>query len=207
MGPAPMTRTTPTIEERFDAAYFDRFYESSSTRVHGPEQIDKLARGVTGMIAWLGGEVSSVLDVGAGPGLWRDWFRAHHPDVKYLSTDVSPYACERYGHTQKDISKWRGRERFDLVVCQGVLQYLTDDAAERAIENIGAMCRGFLYLEAITKRDLRENCDREATDTSVHLRTGAWYRQRLRKRFDAVGCGLWYVNDGPVVFYELERGR
>lgn len=192
--------------ERFDAAYFDRYYESNKTRVHGPEQIGELARGVTGMVGWLGGGLRAVLDIGAGPGLWRDWFRTNRPEVRYVSTDVSAYACERYGHVQRDIAKWRGRERFDLIVCQGVLQYLVDEDAERAIENIAAMCRGFLYLEAITRRDLRENCDREATDGAVHLRTGAWYRKRLGARFDAVGCGLWYVNDGPLVFYELERG-
>lgn len=193
--------------ERFDAAYFDRFYESAATRVHGPPQIARLAEGVTGMIAWLGGDLRAALDVGAGPGIWRDWFRANRPEVRYVSTDVSAYACARYGHEQRDIARWRGKERFDLVVCQGVLQYLSDDDAAAAIENIAAMCRGFLYLEAITKRDLRENCDREATDTAVHARTGAWYRRHLGARFDAVGCGLWYVKDGPLVFYELERAK
>lgn len=191
--------------ERFGAAYFDRYYESKKTRVHGPEEIARLASGVTGMIGWLGGEIRSVLDVGAGPGLWRDWFKKHHPEVRYLSTDVSPYACEKYGHEQRDIARWQSNERFDLIVCQGVLQYLGDDDADEAIHNIGTMSAGFLYLEAITKRDLRENCDPDATDMEVHARTGAWYRERLKMSFDAVGCGLWYVNDGPLVFYELER--
>jgi SAM-dependent methyltransferase len=191
--------------ERFDAAYFDRFYESKKTRVHGPEQIARLAEGVTGMIAWFNGEIRSVLDIGAGPGLWRDWFAANRKGVRYVSTDVSAYACERYGHVQRDIARWRGREKFDLVVCQGVLQYLADDDAAAAIENIAAMCRGFLYLEAITARDLREACDRDATDVAVHLRTGAWYRKRLGQHFLTVGCGLYYVKDGALAFYELER--
>ncbi|MFT3765773.1 MAG: hypothetical protein QM820_09680 [Minicystis sp.] len=93
------------------------------------------------------------------------------------------------------------------MVCQGVLQYLADADAARAIDNIAAMCRGFLYLEAITKRDMREACDREATDVAVHLRTGAWYRKRLGEHFIAVGCGLYYVKDGPLVFYELEQAE
>ncbi len=197
---------TRAAGQRFDAAYFDRYYESRRTRVHGRAEIAHLARGVTEMIAWFGVELGSVLDVGAGPGLWRDWFRAHKKGVRYVSTDVSPYACERYGHEQRDIARWRARERFDLIVCQGVLQYLPDDDAERAIANLGAMSRGFLYLEAITARDLQQACDREATDTAVFTRTGAWYRRRLARHFVAVGCGLYCVVGGPAVFYELERG-
>jgi len=33
--------------------------------------------------------VRSVLDVGAGMGFWRDWYREHHPDVTVRSIDVS----------------------------------------------------------------------------------------------------------------------
>jgi 2-polyprenyl-3-methyl-5-hydroxy-6-metoxy-1,4-benzoquinol methylase len=189
----------------FGAEYFDRFYESRSTRVHGKREIARLARGVTGMIEWLGGEIHAVLDVGAGPGLWRDWFAAHMKETRYLSTDVSAYACQRYGHEQRDIAKWRSSRQFDLIVCQGVLQYLTDEDAASAIENIAAMCRGFLYLEAITKRDMREVCDPKLTDAACHLRTGAWYRERLSRHFDALGCGLFFKKDGPLAFYELER--
>jgi hypothetical protein len=193
-------------EERFGAAYFDRFYESKKTRVHGKERIGHLCRGITEMIAWFDGDLRNVLDVGAGPGLWRDWFKKHKPEVRYVSTDVSAYACQRYGHEQRDIARWRGRERFDLVVCQGVLQYLGEDDAAAAIENLGAMTRGFLYLEAITQRDMREACDLEVTDVDVHTRTGDWYRERLGAHFQPVGCGLFVQKRSSLVFYELERG-
>ncbi len=188
----------------FDRAYFDRFYERQDTRVHGRREIARLARGTVAMIAWLGGRIDSVLDVGAGAGLWRDWFKRHRPEVSYTSTDVSSYACERYGHDLRDVSKWRSKDRYDLVVCQGVLPYLTDDAAASAIENIGAMARGFLYLEAITARDLRDVCDLDMTDVAVHPRAGAWYRARLAKHFRQVGCGLYYSRKGGLRFYELE---
>src|SRR5690348_5635869 len=98
----------------FGPEYFDRFYESRATRVHGKQEIARLARGVTGMIGWLGGDLHAVLDVGAGPGLWRDWFAAHMKETRYLSTDVSEYACQRYGHEQRDIARWRSKSRFDL---------------------------------------------------------------------------------------------
>ncbi len=190
----------------FDARYFRRYYESRRSRVYGAEQIDHLARGVTGMVRWFGGELDKVLDVGAGTGLWRDWFARHLPDVRYRSVDVSEYACATYGHERRDISRWRARERFDLVVCQGVVPYLDDAACERALANMAAMCRGFLYLEAITARDLREVVDRTRTDVTVHARPAAFYRRVLARHFERLGCGLYHVKGGDKVFYDLERG-
>ena len=189
----------------FGAEYFDRFYETKATRVYGEREIARLARGVTGMIAWFGGDLETVLDVGAGSGLWRDWFARHRPSVRYRSTDVSAYACERYGHEQRDIVRWRARERFDLVVCQGVLQYLADDDADQALHNLAAMSRGFLFLEVVTSRDLVEVCDTSRTDLQVHARPGEWYRERLGAHFVTLGCGLHYRRDGRLVFYELEQ--
>jgi hypothetical protein len=190
----------------FDAAYFKRFYESRRSRVYGREQIDHLARGVTGFVQWFGGGLESVLDLGAGTGLWRDWFKDNYPAVHYRSVDVSEYACERYGHERHDISRWRAREKFDLLVCQGVMPYLDDEACERAIGNMAAMCRGFLYLEAITSRDLREVVDRTRTDVTVKSRPATFYRRLLARHFEGVGCGLYHVKGGAVVFYDLERG-
>lgn len=188
----------------FDEGYFERFYERPSTRVYGKKEIARLARGVTGLIAWLGGDLETVLDVGAGTGLWRQWLEKHRPSVRYRSIDVSAYACERYGHEVRDIASWRDRSTHDLIVCQGVLPYLDDAACERAIDNIAAMSRGFLYLEAITARDLREVCDLAATDRAIHPRTGEWYRKKLARHFHMVGGGLFYVKGGEVRFYELE---
>ena len=201
--------SSTTTSEAFDAAYFKRFYGSRATRVYGKEQVSHLARGVTEMIAWLGGELRTVLDVGAGAGLWKQWFARHKPHVRYRSTDVSAYACERYGHEHRDLATWRptarARDKFDLVVCQGVLPYLDDRACKRAIATLGTVTRGFLYLEAITARDLDELCDRTKTDVTVHPRSGAFYRRELAKHFVTLGCGLHYSKSGPLGFYELEQ--
>ncbi|MGO9000148.1 MAG: class I SAM-dependent methyltransferase [Polyangiaceae bacterium] len=191
---------------RFDERYYRRYYGDANSRVHDAAQIGHLARAVTEMIAWYGGALDTALDIGAGAGLWRDWFRKHKPDTKYRSTEVSDYACAQYGHEQRDISAWRARERFDLIVCQGVLPYLADGAAASAIENIAAMARGFLYVEAITKLDFEEICDQSKTDGDVHLRRASWYRDRLEKHFVNVGCGLYYAKRGSLRFYELEKG-
>jgi predicted TPR repeat methyltransferase len=189
----------------FDQAYFRRFYESRASRVYGKAQVSHLARGVTEMIAWFGGELREVLDIGAGTGLWRDWFRRHYPRVRYVSTDVSAYACQRYGHDERDITTWRADSDFDLVVCQGVLPYLADAECRRAIANIAKMARGFVYIEAITRRDLEELCDRERTDVTVRARPASFYRRALARHFVPLGCGLHYSKRGPLGFYELER--
>ncbi len=189
----------------FDARYYDRYYGSAKTRVHGKKEIARLCTAVTSLVDWWGHPIRSVLDVGAGVGLWRAWFREHRPKTRYRSTEYSAYACEKYGHEQRDITRWRDPETFDLVVCQGVLPYLDDAGCARAIENLAAMCSGFLYLEAITKKDARDVVDSVRTDVGVHLRTGAWYRKRLARRFVSIGAGLWAKKGAAVLFYELER--
>lgn len=188
---------------RFDASYYRRFYGSAATRVYGARDIGHLARGVSGLAGWLGVELRSVLDVGAGTGLWRDWFRRHRPAIVYRSIDVSPHACSTYGHERRDISTWRTTRRFDLVVCHGVLQYLDESAAERAIDNMGAMCRGLLYLEALTEDDANV-LDTAATDMAIHVRPARWYRERLERHFVQVGAGLWASRRSGIRLYALE---
>ena len=189
----------------FDGSYFRRFYESRRSRVYDADQIGGLASGVTGFAQWFGCEIERVLDVGAGIGLWGRWFRTHMPAVQYRSIDVSDYACEKYGHERRDIAQWRGRTKYDLVVCQGVLPYLADRDCGRAIANMAAMCRGFLYVEAVTARDLRDVCDRSRTDVRVLARPAAFYRRSLARYFEPLGCGVYHVLGGAAQFYELER--
>ena len=110
------TKAPGTVGARFDRNYYDKHYESARTRVHGPKEIGALASGVAGLVAWYGSPLRSVLDVGAGPGLWRDWFRVNMPRVRYRSVELSGYACERYGHEQGDLVSLSGSERYDLVV-------------------------------------------------------------------------------------------
>ncbi len=197
--PARAAKTEP-----FDAQYYDRYYGSSRTRVHSADDVAKLCTAVVSFIEWWQQPLTTVLDVGAGVGLWRDWFAKRRPGVAYRSTEYSAHACREYGHEQRDITRWRAKATFDLVVCQGVLPYVDDDGAAKAIENLAAMAGGFLYLEAITRKDIREVCDETRTDVKVHERTGAWYRSRLSRHFIEVGCGLWCKREAGVLFYELE---
>jgi Methyltransferase domain len=186
----------------FDAAYYRRFYRERP--VHDRRTIGHLATGVMAFSAWWGISVRSVLDVGAGTGLWRGWFAAERPRVAYRSVDVSDYACRRYGHEQADISRWRPDTPSDLVVCQGVLQYLDDEACSRAVGNLAAACSALLYLEVPTAGDLRDVIDTDATDLDIYWRTGSWYRRRLGRHFRAIGGGLFAARAASLHFYELE---
>jgi len=147
-----------------------------------------------------------VLDVGAGTGLWGRWVRANLKSARYRSIDVSDCACAKYGHELRDIARSSSRDKYDLIVCQRVLPYLDDRACEKAIANMSAMCRGFLYLEAITARDLRDVCDRTRTDVRVFPRTKGFYRRALARHFESLGCGLHHARGGSALFYDLERG-
>jgi trans-aconitate methyltransferase len=189
--------------ERFDAAYYSRFY--GRRPVHTRRHIASLANGVLGLAAWWRIPVRSVLDVGAGKGYWRDHLAAAQPTIAYHGVDVSEHACRRYGHERADLATWRPRRRYDLVVCQSVVQYLDDDDATTALATLGAACRGLMFLEIPTEDDRLRSIDPDATDLDVHWRTGTWYRRRLERSFVQAGGGLWLSRSSGAVLFELER--
>ena len=190
----------------FDRAYYNRFYESRRTRVRTRTEVAVMARGLAMMIEWYKGSIRGALEIGAGTGHFRDWFARHRPRVPYRSTDVSAYACRTYGHERKDITTWRGKKRYDLVICVSVLPYFDDRTCEAAIDNLGAMTETFLYLEAQTGRDLRTLYAHPLTDTTLIGRSAGWYRKRLQRHFCQLAFGLWIRRDKIRKLAELERG-
>ena len=73
-----------------------------------------------------------------------------------------------------------------------------------AIAKFANLCRGILYFSALTKLDWEANCDTQRTDSNVHLRTGDWYRKRLRQNFSEAGAGFWLRKGAPLTLWELE---
>ena len=191
--------------ERFDAAYYRRFY--GDRPVHDRRRIALLASGVASLAAWWHVPLRSVLDVGAGKGYWRDWLAVERPRVRYHGIDVSEHACARYGHERADLATWEPRRRYDLVVCQSVLQYLDGIEATRALTALGRACRGLLFIEVPTIADRNGVIDPSGTDLAVHWRSGPWYRTRLDAAFVEIGAGLWASRSLSVPFFELERSR
>ncbi len=187
----------------FDAPYYQKFYADDP--VHTAEKIHQIANAVDSLCAWWDLPVRTVLDIGAGPGLWRDWYRAHRPDVTVQSIDISEHACNAFGHQQKDITTWHPKKSVDLVICHSVLQYLSNAGVAAAIENISVACHGVLYIEAPTAADLKNVVDPLATDLNIYRRTGAWYRKLLSANFQQIGAGLWLSRRTGLPLYELER--
>jgi hypothetical protein len=190
---------------RFDEAYYHRFYESPKTRVVSPDDHAALAEFVFAFARWNQVEIKSVLDIGAGTGLWKQWVEKNLKGVQYTGTEVSVAMCKKHGFLQRDIARWRDRKKHDLIICQGVLQYLPDPDVAPAVANIASMSRGLVYLEITTRADLREVCDTTRTDVDIFVRNGSYYRGILSKHLVNIGAGLWWVKDRPIPFYELEQ--
>lgn len=194
---------------KFDADYYQRFYADPRTRVSDLAAVRKLAMFVASYLRYLDVPVRSLLDVGCGVGNWRKVARKAWPQARYYGLEHSPHLCAKFGWAEGSIVDFDPRTlcsdgTFDLVVCQGVLQYLNDRAAAHAIDNLGHWCGGALYLEALTELDWQQNCDRSRTDGNVHLRSGAWYKKRLRKHFRDCGGGVFCSHNARITLFELE---
>lgn len=188
----------------FDASYYSRFYGANGA--HDDVRIARLAAAVHNMCAWWGVEIESVLDVGAGIGMWRDWYRSNHPRVKVHSIDVSEHACATWGHELRNIVDWTPPTRSDLVICHSVLQYLDNADFSAAVEHLAAGTRWVLYLELPTKWDYENIVDESGTDMQVFKRSAQWYRKILGEHFVQIGAGLWTPHNG-LPMYQLEASR
>jgi SAM-dependent methyltransferase len=164
------------------------------------------ARFVTSYLAHLQLDVHSVLDAGCGTGLWKRALRRIDREIEYVGIDTSEYLCRRYGWTRASIDGFTTRRKFDLVVCQDVLQYVDDAAVRRSIAGIVRVCRGALYFDVPTRDDIDDALlDMKCTDGAIHVRSAAWYRARLARDFINVGGGVFLRRGAKAVALALER--
>lgn len=198
-----MTRPKPTA---FDHAYYARFYENPRTRVSDARQVDKLAGFVCGYLGYLGMRVQRILDLGCGMGLWRAPLARAFPRARYHGVEYSTYLCQRLGWTHGSVVDFRAAQPFDLVICQGVLPYLSAPDAKRAMTNLARLCRGALYLEAVTREDAESGVlDLQRTDAGMQLRPRSFYLRGLRPAFVAAGGGLFVARKAALPLYALEQ--
>ena len=189
----------------FGSAYFRKFYLNTASRVITPNEMRVRARLIAAILAQAAIPVRSIIDAGCGIGLLRKPFADVLPRAGYLGLEASDYLCTRYGWTRGSVIDYLPKKPADLVVCYDVLQYLDDRDAARAIANLSRLTRAALYVSALTREDWRENCDRSRTDRAVHLRTGDWYRRRLKRNFRYLGFGVWLHKGVTALLWDMER--
>ena len=195
-----------TLPMPFDKQYYQRFYANPRTAVITTGENRRRAEMIAAGVKYLELPVQTILDAGCGMGLLRAPLKKAFPRAEYVGMEYSEYLCERYGWHHGSVATWRTRQRFELVICYDVLQYLDERAAARAIANLARWCRGVLYFSALTREDWRDNCDQSRTDKVPGLRPGRWYRQALQKHFDPLGCGLWIKRGAPLSAWEMDKG-
>ncbi len=100
---------------------------------------------------------------------------------------------------------YRSDKPFDLVICQGVLPYLSPTDLQAALRNLARLSRGALYLEAVTREDYdRDTIDEGLTDPRLLRHRAQLYRRGLAEGFKPLGGGLWLSHQAEVPLFELE---
>ena len=189
----------------FDEAYYQRFYFDKKTSVVDPAHLERLGAFVCSYLQYLRVPVLRVLDVGCGIGLWQGVVARHFPLAQFQGVEYSPYLCERFGWERGSVLDYRASAPFDLVICQGVLPYLSADDAKAAMANLAALCQGALYLEAVTREDWElGTLDEEITDRRMFRHRAQLYRRGLSRHFAELGGGLWLSERAEVPLFALE---
>lgn len=187
MTKAAIRNQQDTSEHRFDARYYARWYADAERA----NIAQRAARFVLSYLDHMDARIGTVLDLGCGLGLWKIALAEQAKAVRYTGVEVSPYLCGKYGWEKGNARTYSPGRSFDLVICQGVLQYLSDDECAAAIDNLARLSRRFLYLEVLTAADAKEVCCPEGTDFDVHVRDALWYASRLKAHFVNLGGGLY----------------
>lgn len=192
----------------YGQSYFDKWYRNPRHRVKSPAELARQVAFVLHTAEWvLARPVRTVLDVGCGEGQWRAALKKHRPRLSYTGVDPSEYVVARYGQRRNirlgafgQLAKLSLEGPFDLVVCCGMLNYISSDALAEGLGSVASLTGGLAFLEIFTSTDATEG------DTSWPTpRSAAWYRSTLRKA-GLTGVGLHcYVSHGGHAIAELER--
>lgn len=185
----------------YDEAYFTKWYRDPRTRVHTPDAVRRKIRMVVSITEYfLGRKLRSVLDVGAGEGVWGTEIRRMRPGVRYLGIDPSEYAVARHGRRRRlrlgsfeqlpSLQLGRGH---DLIVCADMLQYIPDAPLERGVRHLASLLTGVAFLEAYTSGD-----EMEGDLDDWHQRSRSRYR-RIFAEAGLVACGVHcYLSKGAA---------
>jgi len=194
-----------TTSQRFDAAFYRRFYVDPKTRVVTRSEMTRRADLIAAFVRHGELPVRSILDVGCGLGLMRSPLRRHFPRSRYTGLEVSQYLCQKHGWVQSSAATYSPPQPFDLVICYDVMQYLGTREAAAAVRNLARLCRGVLHFGALTLEDWELYCDKRRTDRNVQIRPAGWYRKRLAVSFINAGTGMFVRRGAPIHLWELDQ--
>lgn len=189
----------------FDEAYYQRYYWDKKTSVVDPAHFQRLGHFVCSYLKYLRVPVRRVLDIGCGIGLWRDVIAEQFPGASYHGVEFSEFLCNKYGWERGSVVDYCNYETFDLIICQGVLPYLNPSDLKLALNNLGTLSRGALYVEAVSREDYeRDIIDEELTDKRLFRHRAELYRRGLSRHFKELGGGMWLQRDCETPLFELE---
>lgn len=177
--------------ERFDKAYFDRWYRDPRRRVLDRTEIARRAALVVAVAEYvLERRVQSALDVGCGEGNWRAPLLRMRPRMRFVGVDPSAYAVRRFGRRRNILSGKAEtldalslRGPFDIVIASGVLNFLSIAALRRTLATLATLTEGIAFLELFTTSD-----DVVGDTCGWRRRPRAEYRRLLRAA-GFIACG------------------
>ena len=188
----------------FDQEYYRKLYDSRVAKNYIAKTLPAKVRSTADAFSYFGIRLRNAIDVGCGFGLWRDELAKIDKNIRYLGTENSQYLCDRLGWRKMSIADCKVTRKYDLVICQGVLDYLDDAEAEYAIERLSELTRGILYLEVLTCRDWEQICRQDLTDNRCYMRSGEWYKNRISKFFLQCGRGAFLHRTAKAYYGELD---
>ena len=195
------------VRKDFDRAFFEHYYDRASTLVINEDDVFRRACFVIAYLSHLQVPVRSVLDAGCGTGLWKRALNRIDRSIEYVGIDPSEYLSRRHGWIQTSVAEFRSKQKFDLVVCQDVMQYMPSGEAVRSFAAMARVCRGALYFDVPTSDDIKDGfLDMRKTDKNIHVRSAEWYRRQLRKNFVNAGGGVFVTTRSRAIVLALERG-
>ncbi len=171
-------------DAHYDQAYFDKWYRSPRHRVKSAKELQRQVLCVVHMAEWvLGRPIKSVLDVGCGEAQWRPVLTRLRPRLHYDGVDPSTYAVRRFGARRgiqlggiEDLDNLSLATGYDLVVCCGMLNYLSRERFTRGVQQVARRTNGMAYLEVFSRSDAFEG------DTSWPTpQPASWYRRAITK--------------------------
>ena len=179
-------------------------------RVKSASELLRQATFVLHTAEWvLGRPVRTVLDVGCGEGNWQPVLKKLRPALQYDGVDPSAYAVARFGARRglqqgsiESLDTLALRAEYDLVVCCGMLNYLTAPQLKRGMSQVAARVGGVAYLEIFAKGDAFEG------DTDwPPLKSAEWYRDLLSSAgLLSLGMQCYVTASRQAQVARMERG-